>query len=287
MNQPRTDKEIMGLILKFARQDERIRVVGLNGSRVNSNAPKDRYQDYDVAFLVTDMESFKKGDHWLHVFGPRIIIQKPEAMSLFPPTLGNWFSYLMLLEDGNRIDIMLIPINELDVYLKDDSLTMILLDKDKIVSHLPEPSDETHWVKKPSPQYVHDCCNEFWWLATYVAKGLLRREILYAIDHLYLMRQQLLTMISWKVGLENYFSVSIGKNLKYLADFIPADEFASLLATYSNNSLTAVAESSNNCQALFRSVSRFVSDEMGYAYPDYDEKVTGYLNSLNIGSALR
>jgi hypothetical protein len=37
-------------------------------------------------------------------------MQKPEGMAMFPPTLGDWFAYLMTFEDGNRIDLKLVPI---------------------------------------------------------------------------------------------------------------------------------------------------------------------------------
>lgn len=280
MNPTRSEAEIMELILEVATKDDRIRVVGLNGSRVNPKAPKDEFQDYDVAYLVTDMASFTSDDQWLEVFGPRIIMQKPEAMSLFPPTLGNWFSYLMLFEDGNRIDIMLIPINELRQYMISDRLTSILLDKDHRLAPLPPPKEESHWVKKPSEQYVHDSCNEFWWLSTYVAKGLCRREILYAVDHLSLMRQQLLLMISWRVGVETEFAVNVGKSYKYLYRYIPDEEFQGILTTYGNDSLEAVGEALRVCLNLFRSASRTVAIRLGYDYPDYDKKVSAYLAGL-------
>ena len=51
-------------------------------------------------------------------------------MALFPPELGDRFTYLMLFEDGTRIDLMLIPIEEMDEYMREDHLTVILLDKD-------------------------------------------------------------------------------------------------------------------------------------------------------------
>ena len=37
----RTEKEIYDLVLNFAFQDERIRIVTLEGSRTNVNIPKD------------------------------------------------------------------------------------------------------------------------------------------------------------------------------------------------------------------------------------------------------
>ncbi len=58
----RTEQELYDLILAFARKDERIRVVAMNGSRANPNAPRDAFQDYDIVFLVTDMDSFLADD---------------------------------------------------------------------------------------------------------------------------------------------------------------------------------------------------------------------------------
>ena len=39
----RSEKEMYDLILGFARSDERVRGVILNGSRANPNAPRDKY----------------------------------------------------------------------------------------------------------------------------------------------------------------------------------------------------------------------------------------------------
>ena len=47
----RSEEEMMHLILQVAKDDERVRAVYLNGSRTNPNAPKDRFQDYDVYML--------------------------------------------------------------------------------------------------------------------------------------------------------------------------------------------------------------------------------------------
>ena len=89
----RTEKEIYDLVLNFAFQDERIRIVTLEGSRTNVNIPKDNLQDYDITFFVIDMGEFLKSDDWLSVFGNRIMMQKPEDMELFPPE-EKGFSYI-------------------------------------------------------------------------------------------------------------------------------------------------------------------------------------------------
>ena len=113
----RKENEMINLFKNIVMNDDRIRLFVLEGSRTNKNIPKDDFQDYDISFFVTDMESYKKDDHWLEVFGDLTFMQKPEDMELFPPDLGNWFSYIMYFNDGIKIDLTLIPLNEMDYYL--------------------------------------------------------------------------------------------------------------------------------------------------------------------------
>lgn len=54
----RSEQEMMTMILDTARADERIRAVGMNGSRTNPDAPRDIFQDYDIVYFVTDMQPF-------------------------------------------------------------------------------------------------------------------------------------------------------------------------------------------------------------------------------------
>lgn len=277
----RTEQEMMDLILSFAEKDERIRVIGMEGSRTNICVPKDEFQDYDISFIVTDMNSFKQNDEWLDYFGPRIIMQKPEAMSLFPPELGGWFSYLMLFEDGNRIDLKLVPLEDLDKYLKHDKLLKILMDKDGLVKNPTKPTDEDYQVKKPSAEYFDDACNEFWWVSTYVAKGLRRDELLFAIDHLNnYVRPNLLRMLAWRVGIERNFSVSVGKSHKYLDLYISEGVWKRLLDTYRNGSADEIWKALFETHILFRETALYVAEKLGYRYPDYDEKVSEYIKKL-------
>ncbi len=83
----RSEKEMMDLVLSLAEQDERIRIVTLEGSRANINIPKDEFQDYDITYFVSDIEPFISNDDWLNQFGNIIMMQKPEDMELFPPML--------------------------------------------------------------------------------------------------------------------------------------------------------------------------------------------------------
>ena len=273
----RTEREMFDLILDFARQDERIRVVAMNGSRANPNAPRDTFQDFDIVFVVTEMASFLASDAWLDYFGRRVIMQKPDAMELFPAEGRSRFGYLMQYEDGNRIDLTLLPLQELELYLKEDSILRVLLDKDGRVPALPESSDVDYWIKRPTSGMFDDCCNEFWWLSAYVAKGLARDERPYAIAHLDYMRNQLMTMLSWQVGLEKGFTFSIGKQFKYLQQHVEDAIWQRLCATWNAGSPEACAKALEGMLALFREVSKDVAQRLGYNYPNYDEKVSRFL----------
>ena len=107
----RSEKEMMDLVLSLAEQDERIRIVTLEGSRANINIPKDEFQDYDITYFVSDLEPFISNDDWLNLFGNIIMMQQPEDMELIPPE-EKGFSYLMLFDDYNKIDLTLLPLEE-------------------------------------------------------------------------------------------------------------------------------------------------------------------------------
>ncbi|KAF3370660.1 hypothetical protein BXA51_17075, partial [Enterococcus faecium] len=71
----RSEKEMMDLVLSLAEQDERIRIVTLEGSRANINIPKDEFQDYDITYFVSDIEPFISNDDCLNQFGNIIMMQ--------------------------------------------------------------------------------------------------------------------------------------------------------------------------------------------------------------------
>ena len=103
----RNEREMFDLILHVAKGDERVRGAWLNGSRANPNVPKDRWQDYDIVYLVKAMDSFLADHSWIDVFGERLMLQMPETMR--DPLGDGRFTYLILLADGNRIDLTLVP----------------------------------------------------------------------------------------------------------------------------------------------------------------------------------
>ena len=138
----RNEAEMRSLLLSVAEQDDRVRAVILNGSRANPSVKRDRFQDFDIVYFVTEVTSFLREPDWIDVFGERIVMQTPETSVLVPPEGDGHFTYLMLFTDGNRIDLSLYPLDRIPDCCA-DSLTVPLLDKDGLLPALPPPSDRT------------------------------------------------------------------------------------------------------------------------------------------------
>jgi aminoglycoside 6-adenylyltransferase len=211
----RSEREMLELIIDTARDDERIRAVIMNGSRANPNAPRDPFQDFDIVYIVTDVAAFKYNYEWIKRFGELMIMQMPEDMQDPPPSDDGGFAYLMQFTDGNRIDLGIYPLEKLNDLGK-DSLSLLLLDKDGIIAPFPPASESDYLPNPPTAKAFSDCCNEFWWVCPYVAKGLWREEILYAKSMCdQAVREQLTRMLTWHIGVKTQFSRNVGKQGKY------------------------------------------------------------------------
>lgn len=281
----RSEQEIMDLILKVAKDDERIRAVYMNGSRTNSNAKKDIYQDYDIAYVVTETKSFLENKSWISVFGDIAIVQEPDSVDIafsIKHDFNRSYAWLMLFKDGNRIDLD-IQVKEkmLEVYTS-DKLTIPLLDKDNCLPPIPPATDEDYWVKKPTePQYA-GCCNEFWWCLNNVGKGIARDELSYA-RWMYdiIVRKMLMKMIEWYIGINTNFSLSAGKLGKYYKKYLPKEFYEMYSKTYSDSNYDNLWKSVFIGCELFRNLAKIVSEHFGYTYnQSEDTNMTEYLNKV-------
>jgi aminoglycoside 6-adenylyltransferase len=277
----RSEKEMYDLILGVARNDDRIRAVIMNGSRANPNAAPDIFQDYDIVYLVTDILSFKSDPAWIDRFGERIMMQLPEDMVDPPPSSDGHYAYLTQFADGNRIDLTLFPIMKLNE-LWEDSLSVLLLDKDGIIEPFPPASESDYLPKPPTPKAFADCCNEFWWVSTYVAKGLWREEITYAKSMLdQYVRTQLIKMLAWHIGTKTEFTINPGKFGKYFKQYLDPALWDLLMATYADADYEHTWDSLEQMCQLFRKTSRSVSQHFGFEYPlEDDEKVSAHLQHV-------
>ncbi len=275
----RTEKEMFDLILGVAKTDERVRAVVLNGSRADPNAPRDKYQDYDIIYVVKDFDTFTTDHSWIDVFGQRLMLQMPEAMR-YPSGEGH-FNWMMLLDDGNRIDMTLIPIQKLEL-VGNDSLSVPLLDKDGILPLFPAANDKDYVIKPPSELFFLSCCNNFWWCLQNVAKGLARDELPYAMMMYHnVVRMELHDMADWYIGLNNDFSVSSGKMGKYYKRYLPDRLYQQYCDTYSRGTSDEIWRSIFALCDLFHVLALQVAKHFHFSYRQDDENgIREYLDKV-------
>lgn len=184
----RAETEILYILIKTAK-NLKVKAVAMSGSRACLKAPKDEFQDYDVVYIVDDFDNLTSDLSWLNQFGKRIIEQEV--------SLGNRRLYLMLFEDGNRIDLTLCPKEHIQEWVDSEAGFTILEDKMGLFETF-SPSPERFWITSATETDFEKACNEFWWVSTYVVKGICRKQVIYMTDHLYgISQQELLKVLAW------------------------------------------------------------------------------------------
>ena len=256
----RTESEMLGLILQTAKS-LKVEAVAMSGSRTNPKAPKDEFQDYDVVYVVDDLDNLTSDLSWLEQFDTRIIEQHN--------VLGNRRLYLMLFEDGNRIDLTLCPTEYIQEWVDSEAGFTVLEDpKGLFEPYLPSP--QRFWTSPASAIEFDKACNEFWWVSAYVVKGICRKQVIYATDHLYgICQQELLKILAWQIASDNG-TVDVGKNYKYLFNYLTAEkekEFSNLL-DFSN--IEKLTQSLFATMDLFHREAQILAQNMGF---DYDMEV--------------
>lgn len=256
----RTNTEMITLILRIA-EILQVEAVALSGSRTNPKPPNDEFQDYDVVYIMEDLDGLIADLAWLDRFGKRLIEQYN--------VLEHRRLYLMLFEDGNRIDLTLCPKEHMKEWVDSEAGFTVLKDeKGLFEAYLPNP--KRYWTAPPSEEEFTASCNEFWWVSAYVVKGICRKQFIYATDHLYgICQQELLKVLAWQIASDKG-TVDIGKNYKYLFQYLPTEkekEFSNLLDFSSSDKIT---------QSLFATIELFhqeaqsLANRMGF---DYDKEV--------------
>ena len=256
----RTETKILDLILQTAKTLQ-VKAIAMSGSRTNQKVQTDEFQDYDVVYVVYDIDNLTSDLSWLDQFGKRIIEQEV--------ALDHRRLYLMLFEDGNRIDLTLCPKEYIQEWVDSES-KFIVLEDEKGLFESYSPSPKRFWIHPATETDFKKSCNEFWWVSAYVVKGICRKQVIYATDHLYgICQQELLKVLAWQVASDKG-TVDVGKNYKYLFNYLPAEkekEFSNLLDF---SSLDKITQSLFATMELFHEEAQSLAQKMGF---DYDKEV--------------
>ena len=263
----RTEPEMLDLIFQTAKVLQ-VEAVAMSGSRTDTKAPKDEFQDYDVVYVVDDFDNLTSDLSWLDYFGKRIIEQEV--------VLDHRRLYLMLFEDGNRIDLTLCPKDRIQEWVDSEAGFTVLEDPE----HLFEPYSqnlERYWTSPATETNFVKSCNEFWWVSAYVVKGICRKQVIYATDHLYgICQQELLKILAWQVASDRG-TVDIGKNSKYLFNYLLSEKEKEFSALLDFSSLDKITQSLFATMQLFHQEAQSLAQKMDFKYEkEVAEKMMRY-----------
>ncbi len=195
--------------------------------------------------------------------------------------------------DGLKIDFTLQPVAWLKKVIAAlalpaelDAGYRVLLDKGHLTDRLQSPTHRAYIPIPPTNEVYQTTINDFFSDAPYVAKCLLREELLplkwcldYDMKHVYLR-----PMLEWLIGLHHRWSQPTGWLGKGLKKKLPPEIWLQLEDTYTGANMADKWKSLFRTMALFRRVAMEVGEGLGYTYPfDLDQRVTAYVQKMRRG----
>ncbi len=279
----RTEAEMMDLIIKKAAEDERIRAVAMDGSRANKNAVHDEYSDFDIVYFVTDVREFTRDKSWVDYFGDILIVQYPADWYKHPYDYDSHdsFAFLMQFADGNRIDLTIVDVRNIEKEKQNAEPRIVLLNKDNFSELIPLDSEKAFYIKPPSKMEFDNVCNEFRWLSVYITKGLCRDEFYYA-RHIYEVpiMEMFMKMLNWKIGILHGFNVSTGAHGKYLKRFLTRNEMNRFRGIFPNGEYKDIWDKLFLMYDYFDELETEVADGLGFQRNrEETEKVRAFLEA--------
>jgi aminoglycoside 6-adenylyltransferase len=279
-------------LTQWAEDRENVRSLIVTSTRAIPGAQVDAYSDFDVIAVVDDVRSMVDDTTWQAHFG-QVLISYWDPLTVDPSTGAEWVANITNYANGVKIDFNLwSPQHYTDVTTGPDSCAefdagyRVLVDKDGLTTHLPAPTFMSYIPARPDEASYLLLITDFLIGVPYVAKGLLRDQLLptkWVLD--FDMRfNYLVPMLEWRVECDHEWSLNTGNLGKGLKAHPPADIWSGLESTFTG------ADPESNWEALFEMIALFgrVANEvgglLGYAYPeDLVARVTAHARRMQAG----
>jgi aminoglycoside 6-adenylyltransferase len=278
-----SEADVLGRVIDWAADHPLIRAVVLESSRAVGLATIDRFSDYDLLLVVSDVRPFADDNAWQRFFAEPLVRFGDKAEVLGYQT----YFRLVLYQDHTKIDFAIwsVPLLQRVVEVQESSELLdwgyrVLLDKDGLATALPAPTRTAYIPSKPAEREYLALIEEFWWEATYAAKHLWRDELILAKYNLEVVMKYelLLPMLEWRIELDRGWTWKPGILGRGLKSALPPDLWSALERTYAGPDIEETWEALLTITALFRRVAQEVGQALGYTYPEeLDRGVSAYL----------
>jgi aminoglycoside 6-adenylyltransferase len=281
-----SEAEALGRIVVWAAQHPLVRAVVLQSSRAVEQAVLDRFSDYDILLVVSDVRPFAEDNAWQRFFAEPLVRFGDAGQVLEIET----YARLVLYQDHTKVDYTIWPVELLRRVVERQESTelldwgyRVLLDKDGLTAGLPAPSRSAHIPPRPTEKQYQALIEEFWWETIYVAKNLWRDELVFAQYNLdVVMRfELLLRMLEWRIELDHDWSWKPGVVGRGLKRHLPPDLWSALERTYVGPEIEQNWEALFAMTAFFRRAAMEVGQALEYGYPvELDRGVSAYLEEV-------
>ena len=99
-----------------------------------------------------------------------------------------------------------------------------------------------------------------------MVKGICRKQIIYATDHLYgICQQELFKILAWQIASDRG-AVDIGKNYKYLFNYLPIEKEKEFSALLDFSSLDKITQSLLATMEFFHQEAQYLAQKLGFKY---------------------
>lgn len=281
-----TEAEVLTKIVAWAGARPDVRALLLTSSRARPGGPVDALSDYDIILAVDDAERFGREEAWLSDYGEPKVRWGDEGKLLGLTTYFRSAVY----HDYVKIDYTVWPDALLGQVAETPTLPeeldegyRVLLDKDGATARWKPPTHRAFIPSPPTQAEYRALVEEFWWVATYIAKSLWRDELVFArwVLTADLRDGALRRMLEWRIEIDHDWSVRPGVHGRGLKALLPADTWSELADTYvepgGENDWTALWRTA----ALFRRVAGEVASALGRVYPQAtDDWVSAFLREV-------
>ncbi len=278
-------------LISWGESQDLVRAMVLTSSRAIPNNPyTDRFSDYDVILALRDVRPFHDSQDWLAAFGTVLAMYRDP---MYAEDGLSWSGNVVQFEEGAKIDFTLWPVEMLRKVVQEETLPaefdagyQVLLDKDGLADGIKPPSYRGYIPQPPTEARYHEEIENFFLCASYVAKYLLRDDVMaakYLLDG-EMKHENLRPILEWHLEIEHDWQVKPGNYGRRIKKWLRPDLWAGLESTY------AGAGIEENWQALFRlmdlmhKVGIEVGEKLGFAYPEsIEQRMRMYLKKLKNG----
>jgi aminoglycoside 6-adenylyltransferase len=286
--------DTLALLIAWAKSRDDVRAILLTSTRASPGGKVDELSDYDVILVTREITPYWNDRSWIGDFG-EVLVAYWDPISEDPETGHSQTGNIVQYADGLKIDFTVWPRDQIEAIVRLPRLPaeldagyVILLDKDGFTAGLSAPTFTAYIPERPDEATFLANIDGFFVGVPYVAKCLLRDELLpakWCLD--YDMRDVYLRpMLEWLMEIDHNWSTPIGALGKGLKRRLSPEIWRALEATYAGAGIGENWTSLFSLIAFYGRIARAVAEGLGYSYPEtLDLRVTEFARSMQLRTA--